>query len=761
MRLESRREHELYEDEVRRIARALWPSAEFDGARIIGGRETDGVFVTEESIHIIEATISRRKQKAQQDIDKLARSISKFRPQRGYRSLRGWFITRDEPTAEQRQVAGAQRDDINVVSFAQFQARLIDSNAYLEARGNHSFGSVRDPMTDDRTPTIKYVPLDMTRIGTTETVSHNDVLDLLSFGRTVVLLGDYGAGKSMTLREIYHELRARHLRREISTFPVYLNLREHYGQTDPAEVILRHARSIGFSSPSHLVRAWRAGYTYLLIDGFDEISTINIQGLWRNLRSSRYRAMEAVRRLIREHPTGSGLLLAGRAHFFDSDKERREALGLRTDAIELSVNEFTDEQIATYLKRAGLDGFVPSWLPSRPLLVGYLAAKGSLHDLLLATSTGDPLERAVGWDTLIDRISEREAEIEAGIDGSTVRKLLERLSTNARATEGGVGPLSPDTVIEAFRDICGDSPDERGMILIQRLPGLGVDRSDENSRTFIDHAFADVCRAGDLIEFVGSPYDFDADVLADIASSIGTLGIEVAAHRSNKAGYNEGIINAALARAKRAGDDYLASDIARLIFECNHSVRDNLTIGGVTISELKLDTKATDMSKIQFRECFFRRVDIDLEADTSKLPTFFECFVEELDGRISDEDLPHGKFNKCVIDTYSENAATTAAVLSLDLPLGVRVCVSILRKLYEQRGAGRKENALHRGLDNHARRLVPGVLRVLQGAGLASPDRSRGAVIWRPDRSNRTRVGRMISAPATDNDDVLRQCSTL
>ena len=762
MQSESRRDHELFEDEVRRIARAVWPSAEFDGAAILNDRETDGVFVTEESIHIIEATTSRRKQKAQQDIDKLVRAISTFRHRRGYRSLRGWFITRDEPTAEQRQVANAHREDVNVLSFSQFQARLIDSNTYLEARGNHSFGSVRDPVTDDHVPTVKYVPLDMMRMGTTDTASHEDLLTLLSTGRTIILLGDYGAGKSMTLREIYHDLRLRHLRRETSTFPVYLNLREHYGQTDPAEVILRHARSIGFPNPSHLVRAWRAGYTHLLIDGFDEVSTINIQGLWRNLRGSRYRAMEAVRRLIRDHPAGSGLLVAGRAHFFDSDAERRNALGLQGSAIELSLNEFTDQQVATYLKRAGLDGFVPSWLPSRPLLVGYLAAKGSLHDLLVAESPGDPLERAVGWDTLIDRISAREAEIEAGIDGSTVRRLLERLSTNARATEGGLGPLSPDTVIRAYSDICGDSPDDRGMILIQRLPGLGVDRSDENSRTFIDQAFADSCRAGDLIEFVGSPYEFDPDILSDMAISIGILGIEVAAHRTTQVGYNEGIINAALTRAKRSGNGYLTADLGRLIIECCLNIRDELAIGGITIPEIELDTNEADMSKIQFRDCFFQRVEIDPDSDARRLPSFRECFVEELDGRISHEDLPQGMFDeKCDIDRFSASADTTAAVLSLDLPLGVRVCVSVLRKLYEQRGAGRKENALHRGLDSHARRLVQGVLHVLQSEGLASPDRSRGAVIWRPDRSSRTRVGRMISAPATDNDTVLRQCSKL
>ena len=39
-------------------------------------------------------------------------------------------------------------------------------------------------------------------------------------------------------------------------------------------------------------------------------------------------------------------------------------------------------------------------------------------------------------------------------------------------------------------------------------------------------------------------------------------------------------------------------------------------------------------------------------------------------------------------------ARTTDSVLSLDLPLGVRVLLTVLKKLYERRGSGRRENAL-------------------------------------------------------------------
>ena len=757
----TRIENEQFENNVQQIARALWPAAEFSGATLIAGREIDGIFETEECIHVLEATTSRGKRKAKEDIDKLKTLMIKLRSATTFQPIQGWFITRDEPTAEQRGLANQQRDGINILSFLQFQGRLIDSRTYLDARDNYRFGSVRDPNTGDNEPAVKYVPLDLVRTDTPANVRRKDVLSLLEEGRTVVLLGDYGAGKSMTLREFYRTLKRRHLKGETSAFPVYLNLRDHYGQTDPAEVIERHGRSIGFTPPSSLVRAWRAGYVHLLIDGFDEIPAIGVQGLWRRLRDNRYRAMEIIRRMIGEQPSGTGLLVAGREQYFDSRKERHAALRLPNNAVELSLNEFTEAQIKTYLQQTGLSGFVPPWLPSRPLLVGYLATTGLLNDLV----DGDMekrMNRAEGWNFLLDNVSAREAEIEAGIDGTTVRRILERLATRARTSPGGVGSLSPDSVFQAFSEICGYSPDERGMVLLQRLPGLGVDRADEDSRTFVDQAFADACRAGDLVSFVEAPFDFERSVLRDMECSIGVLGVEVAGYLATQRGFSAGKMNAAVAQARRFGNGYLLADLIRMILESGFRVHEPVTVDGPLIPFLELGTTAADLSMVKFKDCFFSRIEIDATADASKVPFFRECYIDEIDGIVSSDDLPKGRFDSaCIIDRFTSSTDTTRAVLTLDRPLGIRVCITILKKLFEQAGSGRKENALHRGLDSHARRLVPDVLRVLQTEGLARPYPSKRGKIWIPDRSSRRRVGRMIAAPGASEDEVLEKCESL
>lgn len=300
------------------------------------------------------------------------------------------------------------------------------------------------------------------------------------------------------------------------------------------------------------------------------------------------------------------------------------------------------------------------------------------------------------------------------------------------------------------------------MVLLQRLPGLGVDREEENSRTFIDEDFADACKAGDLVSFVENPFVFPPSIFPEMESSIGALGIKIASRKVEDKGLTEGQVNAALGQAQRHDAEHMTVDIVKLLQEAGFNLLQEVRIRGLWIREFELDATGTDLSKLKFEDCFLDLVEIDPEVNVDKMPSFHECYISELEGRVSRNDLPKGKFDdKCDIVKFSETAETTAEVLTLALPLGTRVCLTVLRKLYEQRGSGRKENALYRGLDDRPRRLVSEVLRVLQSEGLAIPDRSRNNIIWRPARSCRARVGRMITAPTATNDRALELCSQL
>jgi hypothetical protein len=102
-----------FEDEVRRIARLLWPAAQYGGSAIEDGRERDGVFESEEFVHLIECTVSKLKQKALEDSEKLQKLARKYGARFPRKFIKGWFVTLNEPTADQRSV------------FSKVQGRIV------------------------------------------------------------------------------------------------------------------------------------------------------------------------------------------------------------------------------------------------------------------------------------------------------------------------------------------------------------------------------------------------------------------------------------------------------------------------------------------------------------------------------------------------------------------------------------------------------------------------------------------------------------
>ncbi len=366
---------------------------------------------------------------------------------------------------------------------------------------------------------------------------------------------------------------------------------------------------------------------------------------------------------------------------------------------------------------------------------------------------------------LLDRICAREAEIEAGIDGSTVRRILERLATIARGTDSGVGPLSPDNVIGAFSEICGYEPDEKGMALLQRIPGLGIERADEGTRSFIDDDFADACRAGDVVAFIVDPYGTGLILFRSSECGLGALGVGVSTIKTQALNVSSGKLSAAIKHASEHDDvTFLALDLARVTLEAGYSIEVSLQFSHLYIPSLELYHGIKDCSRLNFHDCYFSKIEVDPEVEAARLPRFRSCYVDELEGRSSRRDMPQGVFDEgCVFERFLQAPETTDAIEAMDLPLGARVLLTVLKKVYLQSGSGRKENALHRGLDHHGRRLVAPVLRLLQAEGLVSPYRRGGLdmTIWIPDRGKITRAARIITSPHTCGDPVLVKASGL
>jgi hypothetical protein len=229
------------------VARALWPTARYTGPQLADGRERDGLFETDEVVHIVEATTSRQRDKIAQDLSKTARLIRSRQNQESTRAVRGWIITKDDPTAEQAEVAKPYTKQISLLSFRGFKARLIDSHRYIEDRKNYYFGSIRnpDPKVNEDFPDDRYIPLDALDELTGAACSVDELVSNVLYKSTrYVILGDYGAGKSMTLRRIFFRLADAYRSKTHARFPVHINLRDHLGQDHTSEVLDRHSSSL-------------------------------------------------------------------------------------------------------------------------------------------------------------------------------------------------------------------------------------------------------------------------------------------------------------------------------------------------------------------------------------------------------------------------------------------------------------------------------------------------------------------------------------
>lgn len=734
----------------------MWPGNPTGGATVMSGRERDGVFVTEDRIVLIEATVERTKKKAEKDGKKLNQLALQYGRSHPVHAVKAFFVTPHEPLADQRDAINRFRNSaLTAISFNTLRSMLVDAVSYLDARGDHPFGSARrlDVPTSfkDLGPYVGLDILETTADGSTWDV--DGIAEALLRGTTAVLLGDFGAGKSMTMREVFLRLAIRYRKRDTNVFPVHLNLGEHLGQIDPGEALTRHGRSIGYERPNQLVRAWKSGYVVLLLDGFDEMAATNWSGDVKRLREARRRAVRLVREIEAQRPSDSGLLVAGREHYFDNAGERRDSLGCAVGTTDLSLNDFSDAQVSTYLAAKE----VPSWLPRRPYLLGYLAARR------LLPLGDDALPPAEGWDRLADGICEREARAEVGIEGATVRRVLERLSSLARTTADGLGPLSFDDVSQAFRDVVGHSPDEGALVLLQRLPGLGVADPVTGTRRFIDGALADVMGAGDPFHFILAPYA--AGTLPDPtrwSKALGSLGADVLARRVREDHVPPGAQVVAIERAGALGWDTLAFDIVQAVDASGGDINGpKVTIEGVWVEELSLGYSEGSFQTLELTGCVIQTLDVNAPLDRDRTPLFVSCDIGLARGVSSDGDLPGARFRDNSFAQFSEETSTTQGILRMRLPLTTRVGLTILKKLYLQRGSGRKDSALRRGLDEKARDTVDEVLRVLQAEGLVLPSKIGKQPAWLPVRGAWPRAHLILSRPLALDDAAIHKLNEL
>jgi len=654
-----------------------------------------------------------------------------------------WIVTKEEPTADQRTFC--KEKGIEILSISEFRRRIIDASQYLEIRNSHPFGSATNPENDSSDVSkIIYQPVGIRHQESGANLTFTDIANLLGDNRQVLLLGDYGMGKSLTISQIYRDLRIKCFKTNgASPVPVVLNLREHWGQCDPSEALLRHSQLIGFTQPPQLVRAFNAGRIAVLLDGFDEVGAMPWTRLpVDQLRNLRRHAVQLVARFVERSRGKCGLLVAGRKHFFDNTQELMSALGLEQDCTILGLDEFSETEARQYLEKLGCKHELPEWLPKRPLLLASLASRGLLDAVLEAAADIEP---AVAWNKLLDLICKREAAIHNFLDAIGIRKILEYIAAVARETMSGLGPITEDHIAEAFRAQVGAYPDETARPLLQRLPGLSIRNQQDGTRTFLDDQMMDVLRAGAIVKFIDDPW-LDPNA-KNWKHGIGPLGAMVAAECSRSSSHvqESRILLATREACSRWAAPTLAMDLIHVVRaitpEEDYINFGNLKIEGGDCVSLDLSNPPF-LKSIVLSSCIISELILpEQNPDAFRIDN---SIIERIIGCSEQEFLPHWLASS-EVRTFDEFCTNAQIMEEKRLRLPVRVMLTVLRKLYYQKGHGRKENALFRGLDQGARKFVEPVMEILTREKAAFSIRNRSIRIWHTVAGQRRRVFEIIS----------------
>lgn len=736
------------------LARALHDPSGTQGAMMILGRERDGVFVSHDAVNAYEFTTDARKDKAVKDAEKLGQLLDHLAKDRtnALKPMTGWFVTRDEPTADQRtavsHVARRMGRQIHAVSIAQLYTRICDTEAYLQARDRAPFGSTS--FTPDLPGKAVRVPVRMVSASGSESGIAEAATGLLG-GRRLLVVGDYGAGKSHALRDLYLSLRRTHFKKgRLTPFPLHINLRDCAGLKTPAEIIRRHAEEIGFDHAAGLISAWRAGMCVLLLDGFDEILPSRWLGSVADLKTVRWDALSPLRRLVEETPSSAGVIVAGRSHYFSGQAEMTAALGFKPLEI-LSIPDFDEVQLAEFLKQSGAAWSLPDWVPARPLLLGYLASLGEDTGSAVAGA----VTAAAGWRTFLDAICVREAKMFSAVRPETIERIIARTATLARGGSSTTGPLSIEQLRSAFVSVNGFQPDEEGVQLLMRLPGLTSAHgpSGAEMRSFADDDLSETAYGIDLASYVRDPYG-DSHPLSGPASWVNAshgLAAEVAAGDLLADNLAAGLVLAAMNKRQNAGrHDAVLADLLSVLVAMQpggESAAGSFLVSGVAFTSLEV-VDHPSMASTTFQDCLIERLDLHLVDERLQTPQFQSCLVTFVVGASALPAWLEPKFTGSEIENFDHASQTTAGIMQLKIDRDSRVALTVLKKIFSQRGSGRREGALSRGLSLQDRGVVPSVLSELVSQGWIVREGAGGNAFYVGVRERRRDAHRALETPA-------------
>ncbi|GEC96043.1 hypothetical protein ZRA01_21160 [Zoogloea ramigera] len=683
-------------------------------------------------------------------LDKLRTDLAKFGVLRPYFFQKNifpkcFFITLDEPTPS--LIQSGQSSFVQVYSVGQFFDALLGLHRYAYARSKLPFGSAVD-LYSGEPDRNRYVPVTyVSESGESYTVAR--MASELVAGRTIVLIGDYGSGKSRCTQEVFEaliETQRQHYRN-----PIAINLRENWGLKRAQEMLTRHFTDLGLTDV--LDQALKVAYapaTIYLLDGFDEIGAQTWSDDPTKLVDIRKQSLVGVKDLVTQ--AKGGILITGREHYFNNDAELITCLGLgQKNPLFLRCNQqLTDEQFSELLGRS--PSVLPAWMPKKPLIANIARdIEPAVLDSFFKTSSGE----IDFWNLLVDAFCEREARINPILDPAIIRSLLTKIGRLTRATKSALGPISIKQINEAFEQTTGRPPTDESAIVLQRLPGLSRIGAESLDRQFADIFILDGLKAEDTLELFaqGAPDELD-ECWVNPIENFGAYFVSARLGANCQVGTATAFIKRNVQKNNKVLLSDLLSGLLQLDFE-------DIDLGGQSFFGGKFFQVAlgsTAIRNLTFVDCFFDHLDI---TDSEPRGVFLsDCVVMRLSGITSSEHAPSW-FKNCLVEVY-QSVETLSAIREAGLSVSQTFLLSSLRKLFLQPGGGRKESSMYKGYgDSTTKKTCEKVMQLLIRERFCEKFKGQSEPIFVPNRSLTGRVQAIMSQMTTSKDTLWLQVSRM
>jgi hypothetical protein len=542
--------------------------------------------------------------------------------------------------------------------------------------------------------------------------------------------------------------------RTIFVFPLAIDLRESWGLKRGTELIRRHLEDLGLERlQTSGLRAVSTGSVVLLIDGFDEIGSQAWSNDGKKLRGIRAQALQGVKDLIQK--SRGGVLVTGRDHYFGTSDEMFSCLGLNpTMTLVIKCkSEFNDDELNNFFKDRGVSLTLPPWLPKRPLICQTI---GNLSSDELEEMFGVGGGETEFWHHLMDVICARDALIHATFDATTIKKVLTYLAALTRSASANVGPISLLDSQRAFEFAVGQMPIEEASAMLQRLPCLGRVDSESSDRQFVDEYILDGLRAIDAIA-LGRADDLRSKQIISTVwiNPLDELGLRILASECNK---DSRPLLLLATRCLSNENRVLGSDIVAAILLGEGSSCD---FKGLAVDQGKFlfcDLSQRTAINLSISNTYFSRLILPTSAPPGTW--ILDCVAEHVFGASSANALPIW-ISGLDAETY-DSFENVSRIRKMDLSPAHRVLVTIVKETFFQKGSGRKEEALLRGLGQIvAPSVLQRIIALLIRQDCLQQFRGDDGWVYAPNRAQAGRMKQMLYHLRSSDDQIWSEVSDL